>query len=236
MDKMKFSRLALALLVCGCTAQQPAHTASTPASTSAASTPDATAVTGSPAPVASDTPTGSPLGDPELPADAPEYLVPLPAFLFEEKDRYEWWSATGISDNGLRVFVSALPAAEIEARAAAYLPGAENKRTSSFPGATFVDVQGSRVAAYSEDGSYGVGMMISPISPTPPAAWATMLFPPIDWARHAELLKDKASIVVVASGYGTAGVFHDKASAGGSAAPAASATPTASTTPPPSTP
>lgn len=174
-----------------------------------------TSVTASPNPIATDTPTGTPLGDPELPADASDYLVPLPAFLFEEKDRYEWWSGTGISDNGLRVFVSPLPAAEVEARAAAYLPGTENKRTSSFPGATFVDVQGSRVAAFSEDGSYGVGMMISPISPTPPAAWETMLFPPIDWAKHADLLKDKGSIVVVASGYGTAGVFHDKAGAGG---------------------
>lgn len=184
----------------------------------------------------SESATPVPLGDPELPTDAETYLVSLPAWTLADKDSHPWWTASGISDNGLRAFVSELEPTETEAKLRSFL---ESDTRQPLPETTgFFEVADSRLALYSKpDDSYGVAALVSPLG-QPPTAWESLGLPPQDWAANSALLEGKKSIVVIFSGYGTTDFLKNRSatpSETGTATPEPTVTPdsapTASPTP-----
>lgn len=192
--RLLFLVLALSLASISCS-KTPAPTASS----SPASTPPPATASATPRPTASVTPV--PLGDPELPSDAESFLVPLPAWTLADKDIYPWWTSSGISDNGLRSFLSDLEPQEVETRLLPFL--ASNDR-QPLPGTSgFFDAGGARLAVYAQDGSsYGVAALVSPPG-QPPHAWQVLNLPSLDWSQHQTTVEGKKSLVVIFSGYGT---------------------------------
>ncbi len=139
--------------------------------------------------------------DPVLPSDAETYLVPLPAWTEADRDSHPWWTSTGISDNGLHVFVSELEPAEVEAKLLSFV---ESDTRQPLPETTgFFEVADSRLALYAKEGdTHGVAALVSPLG-QPPKAWESLGLPPQDWAANSTLLEGKKSVVVIFAGHGT---------------------------------
>ena len=149
------------------------------------------------------------LGDPALPTDAGSFLVPLPAWTSADRDGHPWWTASGISDNALRAFVSDLEPAEAEAKLIAFLELDTRQPLPETPG--FFEVEDSRLAVYAKpDDTYGVAALVSPLA-QPPKAWDALGLPPLAWAEQSALLEGKKSVVVIFSGHGSTDFLHNAA-------------------------
>lgn len=217
LTRMKRTLLvASALLALGCQRPAPTGTPSPPSPVS--SSPVAAA--------ASETATPEPLGDPALPTDAETFLVPLPAWTLADKDQYPWWTQSGISDNGLRAFVSELEPAEVKERLTPFLNSDERVALPETKG--FFDVDDSGLALFAKpDDSYGVAALVSPLA-QPPLAWERLGLPPLNWAAQSALMEGKKSVVVIFAGYGTTDYLKNRVA---SSTPSATATPAATDSP-----
>lgn len=220
--------LSVACLACNKTTAPP----------SASSSPIASATTTAPV-TASPTASATPLAllDPVLPSDAETYLVPLPAWTEADLNSHPWWTSTGISDNGIRAFVSELEPAEVESKLISFLESDTRQPLPETAG--FFDLADSRLALYAKEGdTHGVATLVSSLE-QPPKAWESLGLPSQDWAANSALLEGKKSVVVIFSGHGTAEYLknqsQNQSSATGTATPESTATPdftaTASPTP-----
>ena len=190
-----------------------------------------TVATASPVVVVSASPetTEEALGDPMLPPDVDSFLTRLPAWTVTDRDLHPWWTQSGISDNGLRAFVSDLEPAEVEQRLLPFLQDETRLPLPSTEG--FYEVEGSRLALYAKEGdSVSVAALGSPLG-QPPQAWEKLGLPPLDWASNAALLEGKKTVVVMFAGYGSAEYLRDRVAANATPTPAGEISPTETPTP-----
>ena len=164
--------------------------------------------------------------DPVLPADAETYLVPLPAWTEADLKSHPWWTSTGISDNGIRAFVSELEPAEVESKLISFLESDARQPLPETGG--FFDQADSRLALYAkQDDTHGVATLVSPLG-QPPKAWESLGLPSQDWVANSALLEGKKSVVVIFSGHGTSEYLknqsHNQSSGTGTATPESTAT------------